>query len=117
MLYLGHIISKEGVAVDPMKIRAIEDWHTPRNVTEVRSFMGLEGYYTIFIEAFSRISNPITSLKKKRVKFIWSQKCEESFRLLKELLTRAPMLKIAYSEKDYVVCIDASLEGLGWVLM
>jgi hypothetical protein len=64
---LGHIISEEGIVVDPTKIKSIEEWPTPRNVTEVRSFMGLAGYYIRFIEGFSKIVHPITSLQKKGV--------------------------------------------------
>ena len=77
--YLGHIISEEGIAVDPSKIAAIQEWPTPRNVTEVRSFMGLAGYYRRFIEGFSKIAHPITSLQRKGVKFEWNPRCEESF--------------------------------------
>jgi hypothetical protein len=82
---LGHIISEEGIAVDPEKIEAIKEWPTPKNVTKVRSFMGLVGYYRRFIEGFSKISHPITSLQKKGIKFEWTPKCEESFQLLKEI--------------------------------
>jgi hypothetical protein len=77
--YLGHIISEEGIVVDPDKIKVIREWPTPRNVTEVRSFMGLAGYYKIFIKGFSKIAHPITSLQKKGVKFEWTQECEEIF--------------------------------------
>jgi hypothetical protein len=67
--YLVHIISTEGIAVDPEKIEAIREWSAPKNLIEVRSFMGLVGYYRIFIEGFSNIAHPITSLKRKGVKF------------------------------------------------
>jgi hypothetical protein len=115
--YLGHVISAEGVAVDPEKIKEIMDWPAPRNVTEVRSFMGLVGYYRRFIKGFSKIGNPITSLQRKGKKFIWSPECEESFQQLKHLLTKAHVLKIADLEKDFLVCIDACKEGLDGVLM
>ena len=62
---LGHVVTKEGISVDPEKIKAIEDWPIPKDVTDVRSFMGITGYYRRFIEGFSRIANPITSLQKK----------------------------------------------------
>jgi hypothetical protein len=70
--YLGHVISIEGVTIDPMKIKAIMDWPYPRNMTEVRSFMGLDGYYRRFIKGFSIIKNPITSLQRKGKRFVWS---------------------------------------------
>jgi len=76
---LGHIISKEGIAVDTKKIRAIENWPAPRSVSEVRSFMDLAGYYRRFIEGFSRIAHPITSLQKKGVNFECTLDCERSF--------------------------------------
>jgi hypothetical protein len=115
--YLGHIISEEGIIVDPEKVRAIQEWPTPRNVTEVRSFMGLEGYYRRFIAGFSRIAHAITSLQKKEKKFQWTEQCESSFQQLKQLLTSAPILKIVDPSKDYVVCTDACKEGLGGVLI
>jgi hypothetical protein len=77
--YLGHIISAAWIEVDPEKIKATRGWPTPKNVTEVRSFMGLSGYYRRFIKGFSRIASPITYLQKKGVKFEWTSKCEESF--------------------------------------
>ena len=115
--YLGHVITKEGISVDPDKIKAINDWPVPKDITGIRSFMGIMGYYRRFIEGFSRISYPITSLQKKGTKFIWSNKCQERFEKLKHLLTTAPILRIAYPYKDFVVCTDACLEGLGGVLL
>ena len=76
-------MTKEGISVDLEKIRAIEDWRVPKDVTDVRSFMGITGYYQRFIEGFSKIANPITSLQKKGKKFNWNLKCEESFKKLK----------------------------------
>jgi hypothetical protein len=114
--YLGHIISEDGIAVDPEKIEAIRGWSAPKNVTEVRSFMGLAGYYRGFIEGFSKIAHPITSLQKKGVKFQWTLNCEKSFQHLKQLLTSAPILRIVDPNEDFIVCIDACKEGLGGVL-
>ena len=77
--YLGHLISDEGIYVDPENIEAIMNWPTPRNLTNVRSFMGLVGYHTRFIEEFSKVAHSITSLQKKRIKFEWEPRCEERF--------------------------------------
>ena len=93
------------------------EWLVPKNVSNIRSFMGITGYYRNFIEGFSKISYPITSLQKKGKKFEWTKKCEESFNKLKHLLTTASILKIADPFKDFVVCIDACNEGLGGVLL
>ena len=76
--YLGHIISEKGISVDPEKIEAIMNWPTQRNVTDVRSFMGLVGYYKRFIEGFFGVTHSITSLQKKGIKFEWTPRCEES---------------------------------------
>ena len=81
--------------MDPEKIEAIMNWPTPRNVTDVISFMGLARYYMRFIEGFSKVAHAITSLQKKEMKFEWTSKCEESFHRLKNLLTSAPVLKVA----------------------
>jgi hypothetical protein len=75
--------------------------------------MGLAGYYRRFVEGFSKIANPITELQKKNKKFIWSEKCMEAFQRLKELLTTTPILKVPDMDKEFLVCTDASKEGLG----
>jgi hypothetical protein len=115
--YLGHVISGEGIAVDPAKVEAIMEWPAPTIVTEVHSFMGLAGYYRRFVEGFSKIAGPITELQKKNKKFVWTEKCAGAFRRLKELLTTAPILKVPDMDVDFLVCTDASKEGLGGVLM
>jgi hypothetical protein len=76
---LGHIISKDGIVVDPEKIEAIREWSASRNVMEVTSFMGLAGYYRRFIAGFSKTTHPITSLQRKGKQFHWKEGCEESF--------------------------------------
>ena len=90
--FLGHIISKEGIKVDPTKVEAVSKWKQPENSTEVRNFLELAGYYRRFIKDFSKIAGPMTELTKKSKKFIWSSKCEKSFQDLKKRLTRAPVL-------------------------
>jgi hypothetical protein len=114
--YLGHVISSEGIVVDPEKIKSIMEWPIPKDVANIRSFMGITRYYRRFIEGFSKIAYPITSLQKKGTKFIWSQKCQDSFNKLKELLTSMAILKVADPDKDFTLCVDASKEGLGGVL-
>ena len=101
--YLGHVILEDEILVDLEKIEAIVNWPMPKNVTNIRSFMGLARYYRRFIEGFSKVANPITSLQRKNVKFIWSEKCEQSFQRLKELLTSALILKISDLEKDFTM--------------
>jgi hypothetical protein len=78
------MIFEEGIAVDPEKIKDIMEWHIPKDVEDIISFMGITGYYRRFIEGFSNILYPITSLQKKGIKFTWSQKCQGSFNKLKE---------------------------------
>ena len=106
----------EGIVVDPKKIKSIIEWPVPKDVADIQSFMGIIEYYRRFIEGFSKIVYPITSLQKKETKFNWSQKCQDSFNKLKELLTSAPILKVANPDKYFTVCVDASKEGLGGVL-
>jgi hypothetical protein len=115
--FLGHVITKEGIAVDPEKVRAVQEWKQPEDVTEIRSFLGLAGYYRRFIQHFSRIASPLTQLTRKNVEFNWSAKCEEAFQRLKHLLTTAPVLTIPVPGGKLIVCTDASGTGLGCVLM
>eukprot|EP00253_Pinus_taeda_P022460 PITA_22460 len=115
--YLGHVITRDGIAVDPEKIKAIMEWPVPKDVADIRSFMGLAGYYRRFVEGFSKVAFPITSLQKKGRAFQWTPNCQKSFKQLKHLFTTAPILIIADRDKDYVVCTDASKEGLGGALM
>ena len=115
--FLGHIVSKEGIQVDPKKIEVVVEWKPPRNVTEVRSFLGLAGYYRRFVKGFSMIATPMTRLLQKNVKYEWSEKCQGSFEKLKAFLTEAPVLTQPTCGKEYVIYSDASLNGLGCVLM
>ena len=81
----------EGIRVDPAKIEAVVNWKPPRSVTEVRSFLGLAGYYRRFVKGFSIIASPLTKLLKKGVKFEWIDKCQDSLEQLKEMLVEAPV--------------------------
>ncbi|WVZ89824.1 LOW QUALITY PROTEIN: hypothetical protein U9M48_036182, partial [Paspalum notatum var. saurae] len=116
--FLGHILSAKGVAaVDPSKVEDVLNWKQPQTVTEIRSFLGLEGYYRRFIKDFSKIAKPMTALTQKNAKFTWIPKCEEAFRMLKKLLTSAPILAQPDITKPFDVYCDASGSGLGCVLM
>ena len=115
--FLGHIVSKEGIRVDPKKIEVVVEWKPPRNVTEVRSFLVLASYYKRFFKGFSMIAAPMTRLLQKNVKYEWSEKCQRSFDKLKAFLTEALVLTQLTCGKEYIIFSDASLNGLGCVLM
>ena len=83
VVFLGHVISKDGITMDPNKIEAMVIWNRPTNVSEVRSFLGLVGYHKRFVEGFSRIASPLTQLTQKNVKLEWKEECEKSFQQLK----------------------------------
>ncbi|XP_052723874.1 uncharacterized protein LOC128193804 [Vigna angularis] len=115
--FLGHVVSAGGISVDPAKVRAVLEWESPRSATEVRSFVGLAGYYRRFIEGFAKIVAPLTQLTRKDQLFAWTDRCEASFQELKVKLTSAPMLVIPDTSKPFEVYCDASHQGLGCVLM
>ncbi|WVZ80237.1 hypothetical protein U9M48_027730 [Paspalum notatum var. saurae] len=115
--FLGHILSEKGVAVDPSKVESVLNWKQPESVTEIRSFLGLAGYYRRFIKDFSKTAKPMTSLTKKNAKYTWSPNCEEAFQSLKRSLTTAPVLAQPDVTKPFDVYCDASGNGLGCVLM
>jgi len=100
-----------------MKVKAIMEWAAPSNVPEVCSSMALVGYYRWFFEGFSKITNPIMELQKKKKKFVWTEKCAEEFWKLKELLMTMEILKFSNMDEELLVCTDASKEGLGEFLM
>ncbi|WVZ63955.1 hypothetical protein U9M48_013544 [Paspalum notatum var. saurae] len=112
-----HKFLKSGIMVDPNKISSVMDWKVPEVVKEVRGFLGLAGYYTRFIESFSRIAKPMTSLLEKGVPFIWTKERQAAFDELKKRLTTAPVLTLPDLTKSFTVYCDASKEGLGCVLM
>ena len=115
--FLGHVISTQGIVVDPAKVEAVVKWESPKSATEIRSFVGLAGYYRRFIEGFSKIVAPLTLLTRKDQPFTWTDRCEESFQELKRRLTSAPILVISDVGKPFEVYCDASHLGLGCVLM
>nr|GEY09713.1 putative reverse transcriptase domain-containing protein [Tanacetum cinerariifolium] len=115
--FLGHVINSEGIHVDPAKIESIKDWVSPKSSMEIHQFLGLAGYYRRFIEGFSKITKPMTKLTQKKIKFEWGDKQEAVFQLLKQKLCSAPILALPEGSEDFVAYCDASIKGLGAVLM
>ncbi|GKB66969.1 putative reverse transcriptase domain-containing protein, partial [Tanacetum coccineum] len=115
--FLGHVIDSKGIHVDPAKVESVKDWTSPKTPTEIRQFLGLAGYYRRFIEGFSKIAKPMTKLTQKKVKFEWGDKQEAAFQLLKQKLCSAPILALPEGSEDFIVYCDASIKGLGAVLM
>ncbi|GJX70781.1 putative reverse transcriptase domain-containing protein [Tanacetum coccineum] len=115
--FLGHMINGNGIHVDPSKIEAVKNWKAPRTPTEVRSFLGLAGYYCRFIENFSKISKSLTILTQKSKTFDWGEEQELAFQTLKDKLSNAPVLALPDGLEDFMVYCDASGIGLGCVLM
>ena len=115
--FLVHIVSKEGIRVDPRKIEVVVEWKPPRNVTKVHNFLGLVGYYRRFVKGFFLTAALMTRLVQKNVKYEWSEKCQRSFDKLKAFLTEASVLTQPTYCKEYVIFSDVSLNGLGCVLM
>ncbi|GJW74160.1 putative nucleotidyltransferase, ribonuclease H [Tanacetum coccineum] len=115
--FLGHVINGNGIHVDPSKIEAVKNWKAPRTLTEVRSFLGLAGYYRRFIENFSKIAKSLTILTQKSKTFNWGEEQEYAFQTLKDKLCNAPVLALPDGSEDFVVYCDASRIGLGCVLM
>ncbi|GKD83126.1 putative reverse transcriptase domain-containing protein, partial [Tanacetum coccineum] len=113
--FLGHVIDRSGVHVDPAKIEAIKSWAAPTTPTEVRQFLGLAWYYRRFIEEFSLISEPLTKLTQKNKKYEWGE--EEAFQTLKQKLCSTPILVLPKGTEDFMVYCNASLKGYGAILM
>jgi hypothetical protein len=115
--FLGHVISRKGVAVDPEKVKVVVEWTRPTSVFEIRSFLGLTGYYRHFIEGFSMLSGPLTALTRKNAHFVWTDECEQCFQELKRRLVTAIILALHIESGNFVVYSDASKKVLGCVLM
>ena len=103
--------------MDPSKVEAVVSRRRPRSVTDIRSVLGLVGYYWRFISGFSSLALPLTQLTRKGIPFVWDDSCEQSFQELKTRLTSAPVLAVPSGVEGFVVYTDASRQGLGAVLM
>jgi hypothetical protein len=114
--YLGHIVSHEGVMVDPNKIKAMMDWLIPKTLKNLRVFLGLTGYYRKFVWHYGRIETPLTTLTKKDA-FSSNPEATKSFEQLKEVMCKDPVLITLYFTKTFIVECDASRNGIGDVLM
>ncbi|KAJ9566564.1 hypothetical protein OSB04_002530 [Centaurea solstitialis] len=115
--FLGHLVNREGIKVDPAKIETVMNWETPKTPTEIRSFLGLAGYYRRFIQDFSKIAVPLTRLTRKNEPFVWGEEQEAAFDALRRKLCEAPVLTLPEGVEDLTVYCDASYHGLGCVLM
>nr|GEU88004.1 putative reverse transcriptase domain-containing protein [Tanacetum cinerariifolium] len=107
----------QGIHVDPAKIESIKDWASPKTAIEIRQFLGLASYYRRFIEGFSKIAKSMTKLTQNKVKFDWADKQEVAFQIIKQKLCSAPILALPEGNEDFVVYCDASIKGLGTILM
>ena len=114
--YLGFVVSKDGVSTDPSKIEAVVNWPQPNSVREVRGFLGLTGWYRVFIMSYAKIASPLTSILKKTNKFEWNDNAQASFEKLKDALVNAPVLKLPDFTKYFLVITDASGQAIGGVL-
>nr|GEX56406.1 putative reverse transcriptase domain-containing protein [Tanacetum cinerariifolium] len=115
--FLGHVVNREGIHVDPSKVESVKNWKTLESPTNIRSFLGLASYYGRFIENFSKIAKPLTQLTQKNKAYVWGDKQEEAFCILKEKLCNDLVLALPDGPNDFVVYCDALNQGFGCVLM
>jgi hypothetical protein len=117
VVFLGFVVTAEGIQVDEDKIKAIKDWPVPKNVSQVRSFHGLAGFYRRFVKDFSTIAAPLNNLTKKDVPFVWGDEQDRAFQELKRKLCEAPLLQLPDFRKTSEIECDASGIGIGGVLI
>lgn len=117
MFFLEHVVSKEGIKMDPQKVEAVRNGFRPTTVMEIHNFIGLASYYSRFVNGLAAIAFKLTIMTQKNVPFQWSEECEKSFQKLKTLLTTTPILALSVEGKDFVVYCDASRSRLNIVLM
>jgi hypothetical protein len=117
VMFLCHIINKDGLIMDPKKVADILNWKAPTDARGIKSFIGMAGYNRWFIEGFSKIARSMTALLANKVEFKWTQKCQEAFEALKEKLTTTPVLVLPDVHKPFSVYCNTCYTGLGCVLM
>ena len=117
IIFLGYVVSAKGIEMDEAKVKAIQEWPTPKSITEVRSFHGLASLYRRFIKDFSTITSPLTEIIKKSIGFKWGKEQKSAFRLLKSKLILAPLLSLPDFNKAFEIECDASRISIRAVLM
>ena len=114
--FLGHMVSEEGVLPDPEKVEAVKNWGTPKNVTDVRSFIGTASYYRRFIKKFAQIARPLHQIMEKNRVFDWTKECQEAFDKLKTALSCPPVLSYPDVNKRFILDTDASGLGISGII-
>jgi hypothetical protein len=116
VVFLGHVVSKEGTRPDPDKVDAVQGFPAPTTVTNVRSFLGLTGYYCKYIKGYSKLAGPLFELTKKDVVFVWNRDCQRAFDDLKKALMGAPILVRPNFREPFCLDVDWSTKGVGVIL-
>ena len=116
VLYLGHVISKEGVSADPEKVRIVQEFPVPNTQRDVRSFLGLANYYRKFVKDFAKIAFPLNRLLAKQVPFQWTNECQDAFERLKQALTSPPILAFPDFDREFILYTDASSTAISYIL-
>jgi hypothetical protein len=114
--FLGHVVSKDGAKPDPGKIEAVLHFPQPRTVTNVKSFLGLTGYYRKYVKGYARLAAPLFELTRKDVDFVWNMGCQQAFQALRTALVRAPILRRPDFKKAFYLDVDWSPKGVGAIL-
>lgn len=115
-VFLGHVVSAAGVTTDPAKVAVVKKWPVPKNIVELRSFLGVVSYYRCFVQNFSTIASPLHQLTENGHSFVWDEACEATFKRMREVLTKAPVLAYPDAGWPFIVDIAASNVGIGAVL-
>jgi len=114
--FLGHVVSGEGIATDPEKVRAVAEWQVPTSVKELRSFLGLASYYRCFVKNFAVIASPLHALTKKNQPFVWTSTTQTAFKTLRDALTSPPILAMLNDSDSFILDTDACNQTIGAVL-